>query len=107
MLYVIGPIFKEEFKETKTVALGRRREELQGHPRRDHGQQRGWVRKLKKSNWKCVFSYLFGWNIIIYIIMDIFTTIMINNNQISGIYSMFLDLRVANLKISDFSNFIF
>ena len=48
MLYVIGPIFKEEFKETKTVALGRRREELQGNPRRDHGQQRGWVRKLKK-----------------------------------------------------------
>ena len=85
MLHVIGPIFKEEFKETKTVALGRRREELQGHPHRDHGQQRGWVRKLKKSNWKCVFSYLFGWNIIIYIIMDIFTTIMINNNQISGI----------------------
>ena len=31
MLYVIGPIFKEEFKETKTVALGRRREELCGH----------------------------------------------------------------------------
>ena len=41
MLYVIGPIFKEEFKETKTVALERRREELQGHPRRDHGQQGG------------------------------------------------------------------
>ena len=41
MLYVIGPIFKEEFKETKTVALGRRREELQGHPRRGHGQQGG------------------------------------------------------------------
>ena len=55
MLHVVGPIFKEEFKETKTVALGRRREELQGHPRRDHGQQRGWVRKLKKSHWKCVF----------------------------------------------------
>ena len=39
MLYVIGPIFKEEFKET--VALGRRREELQGHPRRGQGQQGG------------------------------------------------------------------
>ena len=39
MLYVTGPIFKEEFKETKTVALGCRREELQGHPRRGHGQQ--------------------------------------------------------------------
>ena len=48
MLYVIGPIFKEKFKETKTVALGRRREELQGNPRRDHGQQGVWVRKLKK-----------------------------------------------------------
>ena len=43
MLYVIGPIFKEEFKETKTVALGRRRKELQGNPRRDHGQHGGWV----------------------------------------------------------------
>ena len=41
MLYVLGPIFKEEFKETKTVALGCRREELQGNPRRDHGQQGG------------------------------------------------------------------
>ena len=41
MLYVISPIFKEEFKETKTVALGRRQEELQGHPRRDHGKQGG------------------------------------------------------------------
>ena len=43
MLHVIGPIFKEEFKETKTVALGRCREELQGNPHRDHGQQGGWV----------------------------------------------------------------
>ena len=43
MLYVIGPIFKEEFKETITVALGRRRQELQGHPRRDHGKQDGSV----------------------------------------------------------------
>ena len=49
MLYVIGPIFKEEFKKIKTVALGRRRrEELQGNPRRDHDQQGVWVRELKK-----------------------------------------------------------
>ena len=48
MLYVLGPIFKEEFKETKIVALGRRREELQGNPHQDHGQQGVWVRKLKK-----------------------------------------------------------
>ena len=46
MLYVIGQIFKEEFKETKTVALGRRREELQGNPRQGHGQQGGLVRKF-------------------------------------------------------------
>ena len=39
MLYVIGPIFKEEFKEIKTIALRRRREKLQGNPRRDHDQQ--------------------------------------------------------------------
>ena len=45
MLYVICPIIKEEFKESKTVALGRRREELQGHPRRGHGQQDYWVRE--------------------------------------------------------------
>ena len=48
MLYVISPIFTEEFKETKTVALGRRREELQGNPRQGHGQHGGWVRELKK-----------------------------------------------------------
>ena len=45
MLHVIGPIFKEEFKETKTVALGRRREELQGNPHQHHGEQGGQVRK--------------------------------------------------------------
>ena len=58
MLHVIGPIFKEEFKETKTVALERRREELQGHPRRDPGQQRGWVRKLKKKSLEMCFFIL-------------------------------------------------
>ena len=70
MLYVIGPIFKEEFKETKTVALGRRREELQGLPRRGHVKQGDLVRKFKKSWEMCFFmlvwleydfSYNFGY----------------------------------------------
>ena len=60
MLYVIGPIFKEEFKEIKTVALGRRREELQGNPRRGHGQQGGLVRKLKKVIGNVFFHVLFN-----------------------------------------------
>ena len=59
MLYVIGPIFKEEFKETKTVALGRRREEPQGNPRQGHAHPRDQVRELKKSNSKCIFLFIF------------------------------------------------
>ena len=48
MLYVIGPIFKEELKGTKIVALGRRREELRGHPRQGHAHPGDRVRELKK-----------------------------------------------------------
>ena len=36
---VRGQIFEGECKETKTVALGCRREELRDHPHRGHGQQ--------------------------------------------------------------------
>ena len=107
MLYVIGSIFKVEFKETKTVALGRRREELQGNPRQGHGQQGGWVRKLKKMIGIVFFCVLFKGILFFYIIINIFTNILINTNQISGIYSRFLDLRLANLKILNFSKFIF
>ena len=60
MLYVIGPIFKEEFKETKTVAQGRRREELQANPRRDHAQQGGLVRKFLKIIGNVFFHVLFN-----------------------------------------------
>ena len=59
MLYVIGPIFKEEFKETKTVALGRRREEPQGNPRQGHAHPRDQVRELKKIIQNVFFSLYF------------------------------------------------
>ena len=55
MKYVIGPIFKEKFKETKTVALGRRREEPQGKPRQGHAHPRDQVRESKKNHSKCIF----------------------------------------------------
>ena len=45
MLHVIGPIFKEEFNETKIVALGRPREKVQGYPHRNHGQPSGQVQE--------------------------------------------------------------
>ena len=59
MLYVIGPIFKEEFKVTKTVALGRRREEPRGHPRQGHAHPRDRVRELKKIIQNVLFSFNF------------------------------------------------
>ena len=59
MLYVIGTIFKEEFKETKTVALRLCREELRGHPRQGHAHPGDQVRELKKNHLKCIFSLNF------------------------------------------------
>ena len=59
MLYVIGPIFKEEFKETKTVALGRRRKEPRGHPRQSHAHSGDQVREFKKIIQNVFFSLYF------------------------------------------------
>ena len=77
MLYVIGPIFKEEFKETKTVALGHHREELQGNPLQGHAHPGDRVQELKKKSLKTYFflyilmkyDYLFM-NISIFVTFD-------------------------------------
>ena len=50
MLYVVGLIFKEEFKETKTVALGRHREEPGGQPLQGYAHLGDLVRELKKNH---------------------------------------------------------
>ena len=50
MLYVVGLIFKEEFKETKIVALGRHREEPGGHPLQGYAHLGDLVRELKKNH---------------------------------------------------------
>ena len=50
MLYVVGQIFKEEFKETKIVALGRHREEPGGHHLQGYAHLGDLVRELKKNH---------------------------------------------------------
>ena len=59
MLHVIGLIFKEEFKETKIVALGRHREEPGGHHLQGYAHLGDLVRELKKKSLKYIFFFIF------------------------------------------------
>ena len=59
MLYVIGPIFKEEFKETKIVALGRHREEPGGHPLQGYTHLGDLVQEVKKKSLEYIFFFIF------------------------------------------------